>query len=305
MLLPRLPVVAASAVAGALLLSAQTTELDPYVGRDLWSAKLSLADNERLARIIGPVPRGFMLSPWPWHIWKPRPTGVSRFVVVLGETEQIVPGGSSACVYLLDAGLQYIGSWCFQAGWRMGFRRVSFEYSQALDSELLIFEMFPYVNGRDIRKEVFSLKADSLKFIRLEDSRGNAVQNDSVFANYEIGFLPPSQSPQDAVAMLESADKSDVLFALMLLGGRYVPESERRGLDRMESRHAERFRAWIAVPRIRKLIEELCNSEDVWIRQAAELAARDPLERPIGQNAPFDPKALRIQRSWRNWLIPF
>lgn len=86
---------AVSGIALSVAVHAQTTELDRFVGRDLWKDK----DNRRaLAERIGKVAKGEIVEPTPWHVWKSDRNGQTRYIVRLVESEMIVPGGSTAWV---------------------------------------------------------------------------------------------------------------------------------------------------------------------------------------------------------------
>lgn len=268
------------AVGGAFTADAQSTQLDPPVGRDLWKDRLPEGTQSRLDLIVGKVPKGVMMEPSPWHVWKTNRNGVIRFVVLLGEPEIIVPGGSSACVLLLDGSLNRINSWCFQTGWRMTLDSASFDFSNDLGSDIIVLHMTRFINGRNVAKEYFALSGDRLRFVRMENDKGEAVQNEYVFPNFEIGIVPTGETDEDWIDMLRSADKPTILSALVFLGGRHITEAQRRfAPEPAESRYASLFQKLISNARIRELIAGLSDSENEWIRQAAQLASRGPRER--------------------------
>jgi hypothetical protein len=167
----------------------------------------------------------------------------------------IIPGGTSATVQLFDHASTMIRSWSFQTGWRNRLTDASLAYSAELDTDLLTIRTAPVINGRDIAKEYFAFGGDSLRLVRLEDSKGAAVQNEYVFPNYEIGIVPSAKSVQDWIALLQSRDKSDVLSALVFLGGQHLDGKERMMLpEPHESRHAALFQQLLADADIRDLI---------------------------------------------------
>jgi hypothetical protein len=132
--------VLASAFGQPESIHAQTTELDQFVGKDLWKDRLPNNEQSWLNRVIGKVPKGVMMEPVPWHVWKTNHNGVTRYVVLLGEEEMIVPGGSSACVLLFDTASKPINNWCFQTGWRITLDSASFEFSSDL-GDLIVLHM--------------------------------------------------------------------------------------------------------------------------------------------------------------------
>jgi hypothetical protein len=268
------------AAGGAFTANAQNTQLDPLVGRDLWKDRLPEGTQSRLDLIVGKVPKGVMMEPAPWHVWKTNRNGVIRFVVLLGAPEVIVPGGSSACVVLLDGGLHRINNWCFQTGWRIDPDSALFDFSSDLASDVIVLNMIRFINGRNVAREYFALSGDRLRFVRMENDKGEAVQNEYVFPNFEIGIVPTGETEEEWIDMLRSADKPNVLSALVFLSGRHITEAQRRfAPEPSESKYASLFQKLISNARIRELIAGLAHSENEWIRQAAQLASRGPRER--------------------------
>jgi hypothetical protein len=284
---PDCPMVLFAFAVGALscqpiAIHAQTTELDWFVGKDLWKIRLPKNEHLRLDKIVGKVPKGHMSEPAPWHVWRTNRNGYARYVVLLGEREGIIPGGSSACLQLFDATARRISSWSFQTGWRIDLDRGSIEFSNDLASDLIVLHMARLINGRNVAREYFAISNDRLQFVRMENDKGEAAQNEYVYPNLEIGVVPDASTMDQWAKMLESKDKADVLSALVFLGGRHITEPQRRFVSEpQESKYAELFRQLVGNPRIRELIERLSNSDSEWVRQAALLAARGPRERLI------------------------
>jgi hypothetical protein len=67
------------------MIRAQTTELDRFVGKDLWKNPPSKREQTHLAELIGKVPKGQMMEPQPWHVWRIQSDGQARYLVLLGE----------------------------------------------------------------------------------------------------------------------------------------------------------------------------------------------------------------------------
>lgn len=247
---------------------AQPNDLDPFLGRDLWRDRPSQSEEVALAKLVGAVPNDHLA---PWRVWKlhGEPT---RYAVLLGGSLMVIPGGSSACVQLFDASAVRLDSWCFQAGWRIGLTGASMEFYPAISSDVIVLQVTPVITGRDIAKEYFSIGNGQLKLVRLENSQGEAAQNVYAIPNFEIGLVP-AHTIQQWADMLESKDPTDVLSALVFLGGQHLSDHERGLLPGLpESKSSER---------IRELIKGLTGSRDQWIRQAATLAARGPRDRPL------------------------
>jgi hypothetical protein len=277
-----IPFAMVCAISTSVAISSQRNILERLEGRDLWKHHPKQAESMELRKLVGNVSRGFMMEPVPWHIWKTTHNGQTRYVVLLGEDLMIIPGGTSATVQLFDQASTIIRSWSFQAGWRNGLTDASLAYSTELDTDLLTIRTAPVINGRDITEEYFAIGGGSLRLVRLEDSKGTAVQNEYVFPNYEIGIVPSAKSVQDWIGLLQSKDKSDVLSALVFLGGQHLDGKDRMMLpEPHESKYAALFQQLLADEGIRDLITQLTKSDNGWIRDAAILASRGPHERPL------------------------
>jgi hypothetical protein len=116
----------------------------------------------------------------------------------------------------------------------------------------------------------------------MENERGEVVQNEYEYSNVEIGFVPAGKTQEEWIAMLRSARKSDVLAALVFLGGNHITDG-RRGTtaESAAGSDASLFKKLVVDERIRGLVKRLSRSDDEWVRQAAELAARGFGESPL------------------------
>jgi hypothetical protein len=183
-------------------------------------------------------------------------------------------------VELFDNSAKRINSWSFQTGWRNMLEGTSFEYSKDLASDLIVLHTSPVINGRNIAKQYFAIGNDRLQFVRMENDKGELIQNEYVFPNYEIGVVPDAKTVDQWASLLESNDTADVLSALVFLGGRHLTEAQRNFPSEPQgSKYAELFQYLIGSTPIRERIERLTNSANGWVRQAAMLAARGPRDR--------------------------
>ena len=111
---------------------------------------------------------------------------------------------------------------CFQAGWRIALVSASIEYSHDLATDLVVLHTIPVINGLNVAKEYFAISNDQIRVIRIENDKGKLTQNEYIFANYEIGVGPTANNVDEWERLLKSKDKSDVLSALVFLGGRHI-----------------------------------------------------------------------------------
>jgi hypothetical protein len=99
--------------------------------------------------------------------------------------------------------------------------------SADLGSELIVLEAAPAAVGFDIAKEYFAVGDDRLRLVRLENSKGEATQNQYPVPSWEIGVVPDAKNVDQFAELLESSDKADVLSALVFLGGSHARASAR------------------------------------------------------------------------------
>lgn len=257
-----------SAAIGLLLLGpaiyGQAGVLDKLAGQDLRNQPASaLSALDRMA--------GYneldANAPSPWYVWKIDRAGKIRYVVFCGAGLFGIPGMSRAEVRLYDSKGKPVARWPFQVGWRINLSGATFAHSENLKSDLIILETQAGIDGLDIAKEYFAIEGDRLRLVRLEDSHGAAAQNDYVYANQEIGVEPEAKDVGQITRLLESKDKAEVLSTLVFLGGSH----EDKGLfhDLMEN------------GRVHELIVGFESSDDLWVREAAALAARPLRDRPL------------------------
>jgi len=261
------------------IVQAQTTRLDPFVGKDVGA----LPEHElaTLYRIVGKTPPTFprepsavmdkidSSEPGPWYVWKTGGGGRTRYIVFLGSSPINVPGGSYAGIQLFDAAARRIGSWSFQVGWRIRLIGASLKPSKALAANLIVIRTVPEMDGPPVDREYFTVAQDQLRFVRMEDRQGNLLQNNYLEKNLDIGIIPDARTTEQWIALLESPEKADVLSALFFLCGKHLDEFGRPGF------YSALFRELANSPRMRDLIQHLTVSDDDWIRQAARLATRE------------------------------
>ena len=215
------------------------------------------------------------------HVWRAAPKGFGRYIVLSGAQMGSIPGISSARVQLLDDLPTMVGDSSFQTGWRLYLEEATFEYSAEVGSYLIVLHTTPVI-GRNSSKEYFSIGGDRLRLVRIEDEKGHAVQNEYIFPNAEIGLVPGAKTTREWVELLESTDTTDVLSALVFLGGRHRASPERPFLNEpKESRYARLFRELTDNTRIQELIRHSKMFDNEWIKQAAALPVRGSRDRPF------------------------
>jgi len=138
--------------------------------------------------------------------------------------------------------------------------------SIAIKTSSMIFGRVTRNDHFAIRNEIFTLQDDELRFIRLEDEKGEAVQNYYAYTNGEVGFAPRAANVDEYVALLRSNHRSEVLSALVFLGGRHLQAGDDFMLEGAEDRkRVELFKQLTHNDGILALVTKLEHSEDPWI----------------------------------------
>ncbi|MEZ5401634.1 MAG: hypothetical protein R2729_18315 [Bryobacteraceae bacterium] len=147
-------------------------------------------------------------------------------------------------------------------------RWVGHYYFPMLATEAIEVRTAPVVNGRDIARQFYSIGADRLRLLRIENRAGALVRNHYAWSTYAVGVPPEASTAAELSALLASPDPSDILSALVFLAGFHEPEP-----GAPPRRHSPAlFRDAMADLRVRIQIDTLTRHELPWIREAAAAA---------------------------------
>lgn len=276
-----------------------------YAGRDVWSLKGKPSDS--LAALAGRlVPEREGLHPLAGSDFRPRlveriETGAgARVLLLLSPKAFSFPGYSQQYLYLFDGAGRLRGSSEFSPGWRIFLSDVRVTSRTGLDAPLLVlrgggfgFAFAPSVVA------YFALAFDRPVLVRLERKDGKLLRNGYGCPTPSVGPPAPSKTAEGWARALASEDRVEVLEALTWVGGvrktieelKEEQEQERRfeaanpdmkgGLSfaTLDScpgavEDAALYAEVRARADVRARLEELSKSEDVWVRQAAELALK-------------------------------
>jgi hypothetical protein len=217
-------------------------------------------------------------APTPWHVWKfNTPKNETRYLIFSGQHIFTIPGTSSASIILLSASGAEIGSWSFSTGWRIDIKSASTSFDDKLHTQLITVSTAPVINGRDIAKQYFALVDDKLYFIRMEDSNGRLIRNNYLSPNHTLGGSLPSKDLTGWTSLLESPELPLRLTALTYLTGAHMNAGGPRtdvASDSVEgAKLAKLARAFRAADSTKKHIEDYRQSDNAWLKEAADLAA--------------------------------
>lgn len=270
----------------AATLTAQPSVLDRWAGRDL--RMMSATEKRELESALPHPGKISAFEPWLTDLWTIGTGPRRRYVALFQEPLIVIPGGSALAVELLDGQGQRISGWAFQAGWRLAVTGISFGPATDFVGHMLIVETKPSVTSQTLTKQYYLLRDDQLIFIRAEGNKGHAAFLQYAYHAYEVGFPPPGATVEEWRGLLTSNDRALTLSALLFLGANHICV---RLMCDQRSKHVDLFRTLIADPIIQAQITGLAQSGDTWIREAALLAARDPVDRPA-QDENDDPVQL-------------
>ena len=129
----------------------------------------------------------------------------------------------------------------------------------------------PVINGRHTGNEYIVVRNDHVQLVRLEDDKGKLVQNSYEYPNSQIGPIPDAISIEDWRALLESSEPSDVLSALVFLGGTHFQRNPfPENIAHESSAQVQRYKGAIGDQQIWALITKLESSDNKWVSEAAE-----------------------------------
>jgi hypothetical protein len=189
---------------------------------------------------------------------------------LLGGLPPSIPGGASACVLLLDSAGNRITISSFEIGWRTVLTGATMEHPSDLGGYLIDISISPVINGRPIANEYFAVRNNRVQLVRLEDDKSKPVQNSYEYPNSQIGPIPDAISIEDWRALLESSEPSEVLSALVFLGGKHFERNPfPENIAHESSAQVQHYKDAIGDQQIWALITKLESSGNKWIREAA------------------------------------
>jgi hypothetical protein len=215
------------------------------------------------------------LAPTPWHVWKfSTPKNEARYVVFSGRHLFSIPGESSASVHLVSASGAELASWRFSTGYRSDIKSASMSFDDRMQSQLIVVSSAPSIGGADVRKQYFALVDDKLYFIRMEDSKGRLVRNHYLSPNFTLGGDLPAKDMASWSALLQSPKLPLRLAALTYLSGTHMsPDRPRHGVLSESVADAKLAREFRVAESTKKCVEDYRQSENAWLKEAADLAA--------------------------------
>jgi hypothetical protein len=251
--------------------------LDRFKDRDLRT--LSEAERSELRKLF-PVASGNPRISRPWYCWKDASTpGNPRFILFQGNKLVNIPGGSSAFVNVQTR--SGVESFVFLTGWRIDLLSATWRQDPVL--KRFIIDVCSSggaensgQNGRDISHQFYGLIGNKLALLRLEDSNGKLVANVYSAPNWTIGPAPPKRTAEEWEKALGSKDEFEVLEGLVWVSGEHFDDQSMRRADTYSEDPKSAALAAEVRKRegVKKAVEAFARSENVYIKEAAGIAAR-------------------------------
>jgi hypothetical protein len=274
-------VVAIWAATSASLMAAETLDLNAFLKEDLRYANSNHVGN--LVHYLDTQSTNSHTewhSPQPWFVWRLEgKTARGCFVVLEGQPIFMIPGTSSAAVHVFDARARHLSSCTFSTGWRIDLKTASLAEETSLGAEVIELHTEPTRQTQNIpRRQIYGFDGSRVALIRLEGSHGEIFRNTYIYPNHTIGPSPPTRTPDQWEAALESGDYIETLEALMWLGGRHLDASDdfsMRMVHDVVHEDVSQARLFAEVwqrQSVQNALDSLVGSKIKWVSEAAKLA---------------------------------
>ena len=268
-------------------------QLTSYENREL--RDLDEADSEVLISLLERffpeyIESSSILSPF--YLWRFRDQdGVTRYLILDGEDLQRIPGNSKAGVHIFTETGELVVTSEFLTGYRIGIRDARLIEDSIIDVPVLEITSQP-MTGRNIRKQFYGLLRDRVLLERLEDDRHKIARNMYTERHYIIGPEVLNRPAEDLEAVLRADAHANILALLTWMSGIHGNNKLRSeiddsldqrngGYDKINearvtfhvgvSKYNEIIRDLLERQFVKERLSQLRNSENQWIREAAQL----------------------------------
>lgn len=252
--------------------------IETFLDRDL--LELNRSSKSRLLTLLNEVlpdnsqsTEAALLAPF--YIWRWTGNGgMTGFVLFRVQTAVSVPGQAFGAIDVFkESGQHFTGS-VFPTGWRLVVKSASTKFDPTLITNIIELGSVNLF-GTDIARQFFCVYNDRIILLGLEDSQGDFVPNNYEFTNWTIGPPIQTRTAEEWEKALYSDQVPIVIEALTWLGGihrRDLSPSKEMCLEELES--AQRYAAVRSNPAVDQKIRQLTESNNTWIKRAAQLAMK-------------------------------
>jgi hypothetical protein len=270
-------------------------QLIPYENRDL--RDLDEADSEVFMSLLERFFPEYIQSSstmYPFYFWRLRDREAgTRYLILDGEELHRIPGNSKAGVHIFTETGKLVVTSEFLTGYRIDILDARLIEDNMIDVPVLEITSQP-LTGRNIRKQFYGLLMDKVLLVRLEDDRHKIARNMYTARHYIIGPEVPERSVEDCETVLRADAPANTLALLTWMSGIHGDNELRSeagcldqrngGYDKISesritpylgvSKYNETIRELLERKFVRERLKQLTNSENQWIREAAELVIR-------------------------------
>jgi hypothetical protein len=244
------------------------------------------ADLMRHMRTLGLKKRDWYSRPdpffGPWTVWDFGKMGGPNYYLLLdGHRLPVHPGTTYAYLTVLDDEGTVISESVVVTGWRCYLYHPWLMEAPDGGYPLLAMRtgIFGVGNGPDWGGQYYAWDGKRFELVRLEDTHGAAARNNYFRPGDTCGESPSERTEEEWVADVTSDDRVRVLRALVWLGGHHwdLKGEEKKSPNEIWESEAEveLVRRVRANGKVIARLRELSESDDSWVREAAQLAA-DP-----------------------------
>jgi hypothetical protein len=231
----------------------------------------------------------------PWYVWdfgkKDQPPLYLLFEagkkMKLRDGNKVVawvhlhPSATPVSLTLLDGSGKVVSETDLTTGWRCYLKGAKLQPAGDKHYPLVVLETeLGSGPGPDIKRQHYAWLGQRFDLVRLENGAGKATRNRYYVNHFRSGCKVAELAEAEWEAELMSPERARVLRALVWLGGFHWDLHAEEWENKQQFEDVDQVKLWRKVRAREKVIarvRELVKDEDVWLREAAELAA-DPQE---------------------------
>lgn len=214
----------------------------------------------------------FSMLPSPWNVWHfKNPAKQSRYVLFSGQPIFMIPGTSRAKIHIFSEDGKELSVYEFSTGWRINLYSAKLSFNKLLGTQVIVLSTGPVINGRDVAKQYFSFEGDTLRFVRMEDNKGEALKNNYHYPNHTLG-TGINQTKEQWVTDLKSKSPTRILSALVYIGGEHMdPNRPEKDVSTESVKEAKIAESLKQDQQVKELINTYKSSKINWVRDAVKL----------------------------------
>ena len=181
----------------------------------------------------------------------------------------MIPGGSSAHVFVISSEGNLLSNTEFLTGWRIGVKKVSIAEAPDDAAETVLIETEPTVGGGLIPKQYYALTGDKIVLVRLEGPEGKITENCYAWPNHMIGPRTLDLSEKSLIDKLADGTWAEKLTALVWIGGEHLDEVPDFNVAHEDDKSKVLAKKLLSNKRVAEEVYKLTLSRNKWISELA------------------------------------